>query len=160
MHPDNLLESPVLVSVLVSRLPPRSADSQFHLCDEGCPGRHYGHQVCTALKWGGVWSGEAVLGRVRPAGCRLCMLNTLALDLTARGRGQGEGTRPLGLPGSRMNVETRFGGQSRARTCSPLRRNALSWEGESRTRRGVKGPRWGLCHHLGEKWLSASQEAL
>ena len=157
MHPDNLLESPVLVSVLVSRLPPRSADSQFHLCDDGCPGRP-SSLYCSEV--GGVWSGEAMRGRVRPAGCRLCTLNTLALDLTARGRGQGEGTRPIGLPGSRMNVETRFGGQSRARTCSPLRRNAPSWEGESRTRRGVKGPRWGLCHHLGEKRLSASQEAL
>lgn len=68
--------------------------------------------------------------------------------------------QPLGLPGSQMNVETRFEGQSRARTGSPLRINAPSWEGEPRTRRGVKGPHWGLCHHLGEKRLSASQEAL
>lgn len=78
-------------------------------------------------------------GRVRPAGCRLCTLNTLALDLTARGRSQGEGRRPPGLPGNQMKVETRFGGQSRARTGSPLRRNAPSWEGESRTRRGLTG---------------------
>ena len=98
--------------------------------------------------------------RVRPAGCRLCTLNTVALTLVARGRSQGEGGRPPGLPGSWMNVETRSGGQSRARTGSPLRRNAASWEGESRTRRGIEGPHWGLCHHLGEKRPSARQEAL
>ena len=55
MHPDNLLESPVLVSVLVSRLPPRSADSQFHLCDDGCPGGPsslYCSEVGGSVEWG------------------------------------------------------------------------------------------------------------
>ena len=62
MHPDNLLESAVLVSVLVSRLPPRPADSQFHLCDDGCPGQHHGHQVCNALKRGERGGGKPCRG--------------------------------------------------------------------------------------------------
>lgn len=61
MHPDNLLESAALVSVLVSRLPPRPADSQFHFCDDGCHGPHHGHQVCDALKRGERGGGSLAL---------------------------------------------------------------------------------------------------